>query len=55
MCWSVHSPIHARDFLVWSRYPLAHATEPEHGWRVRIGDARYGRRGLGGLEVRVER
>jgi inner membrane protein len=43
----------ARHFLVWSRYPYAHARSDAGGWVVRIGDARYTGRGLGGLEVRV--
>lgn len=43
----------ARRFLVWSRYPYAHAVEEADGWLVRVGDARYSGRGLGGLEVRV--
>lgn len=42
-----------RDFLVWSRYPFAHATAVEDGWVVWVGDVRYPGRGLGGLEVRV--
>jgi inner membrane protein len=44
-----------RHFLVWSRYPYAHAEEDDDGWRVVVGDARYTGRGLGGLEVRVPR
>lgn len=40
-------------FLTWSRYPYLHATEDVGGWSVRVGDARYGGRGLGGLEVEV--
>jgi inner membrane protein len=43
----------ARDFLVWSRYPYAHAAATGDGWRVRVGDVRYPGRGLGGLEVRI--
>jgi inner membrane protein len=43
-----------RHYLTWSRYPYFHATEgADGGWQVRIGDARYPGRGLGGLEVRV--
>jgi len=45
--------VEARRFLVWSRYPYAHATAVEGGWVVWIGDVRYPGRGLGGLEVRV--
>jgi inner membrane protein len=44
----------ARHYLVWSRYPFARATPEGDGWLVRIGDARYPGRGLGGLEVRVD-
>jgi inner membrane protein len=45
----------ARHFLTWSRYPYVHATAADAGWAVWIGDVRYGGRGLGGLEVRVDR
>ena len=41
-------------FLVWSRYPYFHARPADGDWSVRIGDARYRGRGLGGLEVRVQ-
>lgn len=40
-------------FLTWSRYPYMHAVKSDDGWRVRVGDARYTGRGLGGLEVQV--
>lgn len=42
-----------RHFLTWSRYPYAHASEAGGEWSVRIGDARYAGRGLGGLSVGV--
>jgi inner membrane protein len=42
-----------RHFLTWSRYPYAHATADDDGWRVFVGDVRYPGRGLGGLEIRV--
>ncbi|MGH7477413.1 MAG: metal-dependent hydrolase [Longimicrobiales bacterium] len=45
-----------RDFLVWSRYPFFHVADAGGAYDVRIGDARYSRRGggsLGGLVVSV--
>jgi inner membrane protein len=44
----------ARHFLTWSRYPFMHARRSGAGWTVRVGDARYSGRGLGGLDVRIE-
>lgn len=43
-----------RHFLTWSRYPYVHARQLDGRWSVRVGDARYAGRGLGGLDVTVE-
>lgn len=42
-----------RHFLVWSRYPYMHAVDAGDGWQIRVGDARYTGRGLGGLDVSI--
>ena len=45
----------ARDFLVWSRFPLWTVRERPGGWSVRIEDMRYrGRGSLGGLVVELD-
>lgn len=45
----------ARDYLVWSRFPYVAGRPEGDGWRVRLGDARYGNEagGLGGLTIRL--
>ncbi|HEX7119340.1 MAG TPA: metal-dependent hydrolase [Longimicrobiales bacterium] len=49
----------ARNFLVWSRFPVFVVDTLADGYRVRIGDARYPDRGeaggLSGLVVRLDR
>jgi inner membrane protein len=47
----------ARDFLVWSRFPIVETSAVDDGWLVRFGDARYvdgpAASSLGGLTIRL--
>jgi hypothetical protein len=47
----------ARDFLVWSRFPIVESRPEADGYIVRFSDARYleGRAGsLGGVTIRLD-
>lgn len=47
------------DFLTWSRFPFYEVSETPSGYRVRVGDVRYGGRPVGGalsgLTVELDR